>query len=119
MAVQNARIAVVRWHQDVDDTRAQIERSKQQWCTAAQEWLQYVYAHLFEQPYSYGGPTVQLEFSGGHSDEVVRQVLGLRLERKQHIIMRIQNEAHLPVFQLEGRIPMPGPTPDHLQQPIL
>lgn len=50
MAVQNARIAVVRWHQDVQDTRVQIERSKQQWCTAAQEWLQYVYAHLFELP---------------------------------------------------------------------
>ena len=62
---------------------------------------------------------MQLEFSDGHSDEVVRQVLGLRLERKQHIIMRIQNEAHLHVFQLEGRIPMPGPTPDHLEQPIL
>ena len=62
---------------------------------------------------------MQLEFSDGHSDEVVRQVLGLRLERKQQIIMKIQNEAHLPVFQLEGRIPVPGPTPDHLEQPIL
>lgn len=117
-AMQNAQQQVLAWHRDLYQARDMVDNLKHAWCEAARVWLVYISQHLQSLPHSYCGPTVQLEVTDGR-DGVIRMVVGLRLTRGLEADMTTENKAHLPVFQLESRVQMPGPSVDHIYQPIL